>query len=145
MGLTFPEIPAWTGRPPLGRQPDSGGGADSGSRKQKARRWRRRRKRSAWWRLCRDEARPTSLEEFLRAERQIGVVEADFIYGREQLEAFGGGGRLFENGRVLPPRPAADTSSSVAEGRRRRGGTAPCGAMGRLPVLIAGICSGGEG
>ncbi|KAL0925791.1 hypothetical protein M5K25_004161 [Dendrobium thyrsiflorum] len=138
MGLTFPEIQSRAGRPPLARQPDCGGATDSGVRKQKARRTRRRRGGSAWWRLCRDEVRPTSLEEFLRAERQMGVAEADFIYGREECVVIGGGKRLFENGRVLP-RPPLEASV----GRRRRGGEAQQGgALGRLPVLIAGICSG---
>ncbi|PKU75740.1 uncharacterized protein At3g17950 [Dendrobium catenatum] len=141
MGLTCPEIQSRVGRPPLAQQPDFGGPTDSGVRKQKARRTRRRRGGSAWWRLCRDEVGPTSLEEFLRAERQMGVAEADFIYGREENEVIGGGRMLFQNGRVLPPSPL-----EAAVGWRQRGRQAQQGgAKGRLPVLIAGICSGGEG
>ncbi|KAL0924652.1 hypothetical protein M5K25_005501 [Dendrobium thyrsiflorum] len=129
MGLTSPEIQARPSRPASGRRAAAVGGGDGVSgRKPKSR-------RSGCWRLCRGDVGPTSLEEFLRAERRLGAAEGDFLCGNEV--AADGAGRLFLNGRVLPPAPASPV------GRRRREGEA-AGSLGRLPVMLAGICSGGE-
>lgn len=99
----------------------------------------RRRRRRSWWRLCRDDmvGPTTSLGEFLQVERRAVAgadvaAEAAFFVAEEGEHVAVGGGRLFENGRVLPPPQQAATS---VERRRRE----------RVPVLLAGICSGGEG
>nr|CAD1826541.1 unnamed protein product [Ananas comosus var. bracteatus] len=80
--------------------------------------------------------------EFLQVERRIGggAVDGDYVYvgggggggGAAEHEAVGGG-PLFEDGRVLPP-----------EGRRRGQQRAAEGPVGRWPVLLTGICTGGE-
>ncbi|XP_078160269.1 uncharacterized protein At3g17950-like [Carex rostrata] len=100
---------------------------------------RRRRARSGWWRLCRDNtAGPTKLGEFLQVERRINnagdLIEAEICYGGEAVPREEG--RLFENGRVLPP--ANDT---MIERRKK---VAEVSSLVRLPVLLTGICSGGE-
>ncbi|XP_072979779.1 uncharacterized protein At3g17950-like [Typha angustifolia] len=106
---------------------------------------RRRRTRRVWWRLCRDDvAGPTSLGEFLQVERRVSgrEINGDFLYGGGAAEHEAvGGGPLFEDGRVMPPAEAA----ASLERRRRGQGRAAEGMMGRWPVLLAGICSGGEG
>ncbi|XP_020578038.1 uncharacterized protein At3g17950 [Phalaenopsis equestris] len=129
MGLTSPGIQPTPIRAASGRRATAAAAAvlrgDGSGRKTKAR-------RAGCWRLCGGDVGPTSLEEFLRAERRLGE---NFMCG--DVVVAEGGGRLFMDGRVLPP-PAA---SSV--GRRRREGEAS-GSIGRLPVMIAGICNGGE-
>ncbi|KAJ3699346.1 hypothetical protein LUZ61_003051 [Rhynchospora tenuis] len=106
------------------------------------RRRRRRRGRSGWWRLCRDDtAGPKKLGEFLEVERRInnaaGVfIEADFGFGGEAVSR--DEGRLFENGRVLPP----SNGTMVTVERRKK--AAEISSLVRFPVLITGICSGGE-
>lgn len=128
MGLASPEIPPRPSGAASGRRaaPAAASGGDgASSRKLKS-------KKTGCWRLCRGDVGPTSLEEFLRAERRLGAAEEDFLSGNEA--AADGAGGLFLDGRVLPPA----VESSV--GRRRREGEG----LGRLPVMIAGICSGGE-
>ncbi|KAG0489189.1 hypothetical protein HPP92_008000 [Vanilla planifolia] len=144
MGLTFPEIIARPSRGPSVRQPPPpvATAAAIGGHSVKVGRRRRRRVGNRWWRLCREDMGPSSLEEFLQAERELGNADGHFLYGNEtppldEHEAVGG--RLFENGRVLPPsRP-----SSLGDGRRHGSGGSAAGSIGRLPELIAGICSGG--
>jgi hypothetical protein len=75
---------------------------------------------------------PTSLGEFLQVERSlygVGMVENEAVRG--------GGGRLFDNGRVLPPALAA----VPPQARRRR---LLVRRLERLPVLLTGICCGGS-
>ncbi|KAJ4754091.1 transmembrane protein [Rhynchospora pubera] len=104
------------------------------------RRRRRRRGRSGWWRLCRDDtAGPTKLGEFLEVERRINnaagvLIEAEFGFNGEAVSREEG--RLFENGRVLPP-----SNGTMVERRKK---AAEISALARFPVLITGICSGGE-
>lgn len=66
----------------------------------------------------------------------MGLIETELGYGGEAVRREEGI-RLFENGRVLPP---ANGGAMVE--RRRKG--AEVSSLVRLPVLIAGICSGGE-
>ncbi|XP_020110548.1 uncharacterized protein At3g17950 [Ananas comosus] len=140
MGVSFPDLPA----PRPARRDHHG--ADAGGRRPRPRAPERRRRSSrgggrGWWRLCRDDAAaPASLGEFLQVERRIGggAVDGDYVYGAgggggaAEHEAVGGG-PLFEDGRVLPP-----------EGRRRGQQRAAEGPVGRWPVLLTGICTGGE-
>ncbi|XP_075661159.1 uncharacterized protein At3g17950 [Castanea sativa] len=99
-------------------------------------------RRRRWWRLCRDEeARPSSLGEFLEVERRFGDGA---FFGAAAAELEGGvvveqpqqsqrnGRLLFADGRVLPPAPD-DQAASTA------------GALCRFPVSLTGICSGGVG
>lgn len=95
--------------------------------------------RSGWWKLCRDDtAAPTKLGEFLEVERRVNnagvLVEAEFGYGGEAVPREEG--RLFENGRVLPP-----ANGAMVERRKK---AAEVSLLVRFPVLITGICSGGE-
>ncbi|XP_026665835.1 uncharacterized protein At3g17950-like [Phoenix dactylifera] len=160
MGVSFREIAVRPARVPSRRDHghvdgvDVGGGGEGGGRRPKQRgapekRRRRHRGGRSWWRLCRDDmVRPTSLGEFLQVERQLGgaaggeVADGHFLYGGgegvAEHEAVGGG-PLFEDGRVLPP----------ADGRRRQQqqqrATEGAVSLGRLPVLLTGICSSGDG
>ncbi|KAJ4745957.1 60S ribosomal protein L36 [Rhynchospora pubera] len=100
------------------------------------RRWRWRRGGGRRWRftLCGDMSGPTSLGEFLQVERSlygggVGVGENEVVRG--------GGGRLFENGMVLPP----SMSAAPPQTTRRR---LVVRRLGRLPVLFTGICCGGR-
>lgn len=99
------------------------------------RRWRWRRTGGRRWRfnLCGDRmSDPTSLGDFLQVERSLygsGLVENEAVRA--------GGGRLFDNGRVLPPALAA---APPQVGRRRL----LVRRLGRLPVLLTGICCGGR-
>ncbi|MQM07793.1 hypothetical protein Taro_040637 [Colocasia esculenta] len=145
MGVSIPEISAARpARMPSRREHhaaevEGGGGA---ARKQRAAAERRRgrhrrggRGGRRWWMLCREEDMgPTSLGEFLQVERRLsnaGSPDNHFFYGGGAAEHEAvGGGALFENGRVLPP-PQHHRSET--------------GSLGRLPVLLTGICSGGEG
>ncbi|KAK1278883.1 hypothetical protein QJS04_geneDACA017151 [Acorus gramineus] len=141
MGVSFPadhlRQPSASRRPPAPPPPPPpqrrGRRRDSG-----------RRRRRQWWRLCREESRAPSLADFLQVERRGGSSPSSgrFSYGEAaaELEAAageggGGGGGLFEDGRVLPPR--TEVGGAAAGG----GG----GSLGRLPVMLTGICSGGEG
>ncbi|KAF8650571.1 hypothetical protein HU200_063948 [Digitaria exilis] len=125
--------------------------------------WRRRRRRrrrrgrslgGSWWRLCRDHGDggppPTSLGEFLDMERQLAGAD-DFLFdgttgasGPEAAAASLAATALFEeDGRVRPPpQPAAEE-----RGRWRllRPSDGSSSSLGRLPVLLTGICSGGAG
>ncbi|PKA47136.1 Uncharacterized protein AXF42_Ash017081 [Apostasia shenzhenica] len=147
MGLTFPELSSRPGRAPSICQPSADRRGDRDAPKPKVRRRRRKRGAGGWWRLCREDIEATSLEEFLRAERRISAAEGHFLYGGQAAAAAAdideheavGGGRLFENGRVLPPQEVS------AERRRQRAGETAVGSLGRLPELIAGICNAGEG
>ncbi|XP_078180476.1 uncharacterized protein At3g17950-like [Carex rostrata] len=99
------------------------------------RRWRWRRTGGRRWRfnLCGDRmSDPTSLGDFLQVERSLygsGLVENEAVRA--------GGGRLFDNGMVLPPALAA---APPQVGRRRL----LVRRLGRLPVLLTGICCGGR-
>ncbi|KAL4633037.1 hypothetical protein ACB092_04G092100 [Castanea dentata] len=99
-------------------------------------------RRRRWWRLCRDEeARPSSLGEFLEVERRFGDGA---FFGAAAAELEGGvvveqpqqnqrnGRLLFADGRVLPPAPDDQPASTA-------------GALCRFPVSLTGICSGGVG
>ncbi|XP_078444123.1 uncharacterized protein At3g17950 [Wolffia australiana] len=114
--------------------PTPGGGAAVGGG---ARRRRRKRSRRGWWRLCRGkDMGPTSLADFLQVERRLSGGAAQFLYGgggggATEIEAVGGD-PLFHNGRVLPPSGSHHRHESA-------------GSLGRLPVLLIGICSGGDG
>ncbi|KAJ3694839.1 hypothetical protein LUZ60_000216 [Juncus effusus] len=110
----------------------------------RSQRRRRRRRKSGWWRLCRDDnvKLPKKLGEFLEVERRMNngvVIDGEFGYnggeimGEERREE----GRLFENGRVLPP-----VGVRIVERNKE---IEVSSSRGRLPILITGICSGGEG
>ncbi|OAY66163.1 hypothetical protein ACMD2_05870 [Ananas comosus] len=124
MGVSFPDLPA----PRPARRDHHG--ADAGGRRPRPRAPERRRRSSrgggrGWWRLCRDDAAaPASLGEFLQVERRIGGGRSTGLRGAAEHEA---------DGRVLPP-----------EGRRRGQQRAAEGPVGRWPVLLTGICTGGE-
>ncbi|XP_073101307.1 uncharacterized protein At3g17950 isoform X2 [Elaeis guineensis] len=153
MGVSFPEIAVQPGRV-LSRRDHGvgggGGGEGAGTRPKHSglpeRRRRRHRGGRRWWRLCRDDmVGTTSLGDFLQVERRLDVdgevADGRFLYGGgggvTEHEALGGG-PLFEDERVLPP----------AEGRRRpqqHRAAEGLGYLGRLPVLLTGICGGGEG
>ncbi|KAM0952751.1 hypothetical protein DsansV1_C02g0016661 [Dioscorea sansibarensis] len=139
MGVSFPDPPA---RLPSRRVPTGDAARRSAPSPAPHHRRRRHRRRRRWWRLCRDESAHTSLGEFLQVERRLAEASSahgHFLYDgvAPEHEAVGGG-PLFENGRVLPPQDA--------RGHRTRPGHAqPAGSAIRFPVLLAGICSGGEG
>ncbi|GAV73424.1 hypothetical protein CFOL_v3_16910 [Cephalotus follicularis] len=92
-----------------------------------------------WWRLCRDAGpKPASLGEFLEVERRFGdcafygggvAAEPDGVMVSRQQPR---DGRLFSNGRVLPP---ADVDE----------GTSTAVLLCRFPVSLTRICSGGVG
>lgn len=63
------------------------------------------------------------------------LIEAEFGYGGDAVPREEG--RLFENGRVLPPL----VNSAMVERRKK---AAEVSSLVRFPVLITGICSGGE-
>ncbi|KAJ0987230.1 hypothetical protein J5N97_005586 [Dioscorea zingiberensis] len=139
MGVTFPDPPA---RLPSRRSPTGDASRRSAPPPAPHHRRRRLRRRGSWWRLCRDETVHTSLGEFLQVERRLADASSThghFIYGGAATEHEAvGGGPLFEDGRVLPPQDA--------RGPRGRPSDAPqAGSTIRFPVLLAGICSGGEG
>lgn len=78
---------------------------------------------------------PTSLGDFLQVERSLyggGLVD-----NNEAVRARAGSGRLFDNGMVLPP---ALAPAPPQVGRRRL----LVRRLGRLPVLLTGICCGGR-
>ncbi|KAG5522513.1 hypothetical protein RHGRI_034619 [Rhododendron griersonianum] len=117
---------------------DSGGGGGGRRRGDRALVSVAERRRRRWWSLCRDDygSRPSSLGEFLEVERRFGDVA---LFGAE-LEGGGGGraregGMLFADGRVLPPRQAAEEAATGSSG----------GALCRFHVSLTGICSGGAG
>ncbi|KAK8958133.1 hypothetical protein KSP40_PGU007277 [Platanthera guangdongensis] len=147
MGLTSPVISASRDWIPSGRRievPASiAGGGGIVDQKPKV---RRPIGSGGWWRLCRGDMGPTTLEEFLQTERRLGAAEGDFLSGGEAAgdHEVVGAGKLFEDGRVLPPAPPLAPTSSDGR-RRRREGETTAGSIARLPVLIAGICGGGEG
>lgn len=153
MGVSIPEISAARpARLPSRREQHGaisgegdGGGAARKQRAASERRRGRHRVRGGrrWWMLCREEdMAPTSLGEFLQVERRLsnaGSPDSHFLYGTRSAaehEAVSGA-PLFENGRVLPPHPPPQPPSHHHR--------AETGSLGRLPVLLTGICSGGEG
>ncbi|KAM7475302.1 hypothetical protein LguiB_022545 [Lonicera macranthoides] len=143
MGVSFPAI---TFRAPSLRREtasiSAGTGGSAGRRNKKAKKKKNKKasavvaeqRRRRWWSLCRDdESKPSSLGEFLEVERRF---EDDAFYGAElALENANSqprNGRLFADGRVLPPSTAVEERTST---------TAICG----FPVSLTGICSGGAG
>ncbi|CAA7401409.1 unnamed protein product [Spirodela intermedia] len=140
MGVSLIETPA--ARPPAVALLSRGGGAERGAGGGAGRQRGRRRTagRRRWWKLCRGEdMAPTSLADFLQVERRLsggelaGEQEAHLFYGgggEAEHEAVGGG-PLFDGGRVLPPPPHPHRAET--------------GSLGRLPVLLTGICSGSDG
>uniref|UniRef100_A0A2N9IK44 Uncharacterized protein n=1 Tax=Fagus sylvatica TaxID=28930 RepID=A0A2N9IK44_FAGSY len=107
-------------------------------------------RRRRWWRLCRDdEARPSSLGEFLEVERRFGdgaffgaaAAELEGVVVEQQSQsqnADSNGRLLFADGRVLPP--TADVDVDVDDHD-----ASTAGALCRFPVSLTGICSGGVG
>ncbi|WRX19569.1 hypothetical protein QQP08_012056 [Theobroma cacao] len=159
MGVSFPAI---TFRAPSQHrhetQPTNAGSLSSTGSKPKKRRAltsvafgaeRLGRRRRRWWQLCRDDdAKPSSLGEFLEVERRFGdgafygaAAELEGVMGTPQDEhqEARNGRILFADGRVLPPPPPSGDDDDDDEG------TSTAGVLCRFPVSLTGICSGGVG